>query len=99
MSYRYSAPPAYPDITPAAGVGAYYSPQPLEPVQGLGDLSETWSTSLRVASFASLVALTYHGYKRGRGSVGNALLWGILGGIVWPITLPIAVAQGFGKPK
>jgi hypothetical protein len=97
MSYRMSAPPAYPSITPANGMGAYYGTQPLEPVKGLGEMDlPSW---VNLAGFASMVALTYHGYKRGRGSVGSALLWGLLGGVVWPITLPIAVAQGFGKAK
>lgn len=44
-------------------------------------------------------ALVYHGYKRHEGSVGWSLVWGLLGGLVWPITLPIAFAQGIGKPK
>lgn len=53
---------------------------------------------LRIASLASLGALVYHGYKR-NDSVGWALCWGLLGGIVWPITVPIAFAQGYAKPK
>jgi hypothetical protein len=47
---------------------------------------------------ASMIALTYHGYKRNN-SVGWAIVWGLFGPLVWPITVPIAVAQGFGKKK
>jgi hypothetical protein len=43
-------------------------------------------------------ALAYHGYKR-NDSVGWALVWGLFGSMVWPITVPVAVAQGFGKKK
>ena len=49
-----------------------------------------------VASVLSTPVLAYHGYRR-TGTVGNALLWGILGAIVWPITVPVALAQGYGK--
>lgn len=43
------------------------------------------------------VAGVYHGYKRNNGSVGWALAWGLIGGI-WPISIPLMLAQGFGKP-
>lgn len=43
------------------------------------------------------IAGVYHGYKRNNGSVGWALAWGLLGGI-WPISIPLMLAQGFGKP-
>jgi hypothetical protein len=41
----------------------------------------------------------YHGYKRNGGSVGWAIGWGLLGGLVPIITVPVALAQGFGKRK
>ena len=53
-------------------------------------------TVLRVASVAAMGALAYHGYRR-NSSWGWALAWGIGGGIVWPIALAVAIAQGFGK--
>lgn len=56
------------------------------------------TTAMHVAAVPAVGALFYHGYKR-TGTVGNSLLWGLLGGLVWPITLPIALAQGFGKHK
>ena len=48
-------------------------------------------------STAATLALAYHGYKRDK-SIGYAVLWGLVGGIFWPIAVPIALAQGFGKP-
>ncbi len=58
-------------------------------------LLPTWYS---VASTLGSIALAYHGYKRTR-SVGWAVGWAILGGMFWPIAVPIAVAQGFGKPE
>lgn len=51
-----------------------------------------------VLSLAVGSALAYHGYKRTQ-SVGWAVAWGLGGGAVWPIMLPIALAQGFGRPE
>jgi hypothetical protein len=61
----------------------------------------TWTvgrTAWWLAGSAASASLIYHGYKR-NDSVGWALVWGLLGGLVWPVTVPIAVAQGFGKRK
>lgn len=55
-------------------------------------------TVLYVGGIAAAGALGYHGYKRNN-SIGWALVWGIFGSIVWPITIPIAFAQGFGKSR
>jgi len=41
----------------------------------------------------------YHGYRRNNGSVGWAIGWALLGGIFPVIMLPVAFAQGVGKPK
>jgi hypothetical protein len=49
--------------------------------------------------YVGAAAGTYHGYKRHRGSIGWAIGWGLLGGILPVITLPLSAAQGFGKPK
>lgn len=48
-------------------------------------------------SAGGLFAGVYHGYKRTE-SVGWALGWGLLGSI-WPIGIPLMLAQGFGKPQ
>lgn len=66
---------------------------------GLGAMPYEVPLLYRVATTASVMALVYHGYKRNRGSVGWALMWGIFGGAVWPITVPVALAQGYAKPK
>lgn len=46
----------------------------------------------------SMPALAYHGYKR-NDSVGWAFVWGFFGSMVWPVMVPVALAQGFAKPK
>lgn len=58
----------------------------------------TATTVYRFAGAAAAAALAFHGYKR-TGSVGWAIAWALGGGLVWPVGLGIAVAQGFGKPK
>lgn len=49
------------------------------------------------ASLAGTALGAYHGYKRNRGSVGWAIVWGLLGGAFPIITVPVALAQGFGE--
>ena len=51
-----------------------------------------------VMSAAGGALNTYHGYKRNRGSIPWALLWGALGTGAPIITTAVALAQGFGKP-
>jgi hypothetical protein len=49
---------------------------------------------------ATGVAAAYHGYRRGREHpVWNAIGWSLLGSWFWPVTLPVMLAQGFGKAK
>jgi hypothetical protein len=40
----------------------------------------------------------YHGYKRDN-SIGWAIGWAILGATFPIVTIPVAIAQGFGQPK
>lgn len=40
----------------------------------------------------------YHGYRRNH-SIGWALVWGLLGSAFPLVTVPVALAQGFGQPK
>jgi hypothetical protein len=42
---------------------------------------------------------TYHGYKRSGGSIGWTLAWGLFGAFLPVLAVPIALAQGFGKPE
>jgi hypothetical protein len=67
----------------------------------VGDASSTVdagivSTSLWSAAGAAIGA--YHGYKR-NGSVGWAIVWGVLGAISPIITSAVAFAQGIDKRK
>lgn len=47
-------------------------------------------------STAGVAASAYHGYKR-HDSIGWAVLWAIAGGLIPIVTVPVALAQGFGK--
>lgn len=47
---------------------------------------------------ASIVASAIHGYKRHNGSVGAAIGWGVMGGVVPVITPIVALAEGYGQP-
>jgi hypothetical protein len=52
----------------------------------------------KLLSTVGLVTGVFHGYRRNR-SVGWALGWGLLGAMFPYITIPVAFAQGFGKPQ
>lgn len=92
--------------TPIGGLGINHLGQAAENMSAPSNgAMTTWQphpafryayTALSVAGTASGA---YHGYKRNRGSVGWAIGWGLLGGIFPFITIPVSLAQGFGKPK
>tara|TARA_Y100001937_G_C7056022_1_gene301443 strand:+ start:219 stop:734 length:516 start_codon:yes stop_codon:yes gene_type:complete len=50
-----------------------------------------------LGSWAGSISGAYHGYKRNGDSWGWGIGWFILGGMFWPLTIPISVAQGYGK--
>jgi hypothetical protein len=52
----------------------------------------------RALSLAGTGIGAYHGYKRNN-SVGWAIGWGFLGALFPIIVIPVAFAQGIGKPK
>lgn len=86
-------------------LGAAADKVPTHPLASLGTNGTTGGyqmslaqKTLWLAGLASVPVLGYHGYKR-NDSVGWALVWGIFGSIVWPITVPVAFAQGYGKRK
>lgn len=54
----------------------------------------TWS---RLLSTAAAAACAYHGYRR-NDSAGWAVGWAFFGSVAPILALPIALAQGFGKP-
>lgn len=63
------------------------------------NLQTAGSMIASLAWTAAAGASTYHGYKRNDGAFGGTALW-FLGGIFVPIiTVPLALAQGFGKRK
>jgi len=61
------------------------------------DVGPIWAAVAAVAMGAS----AYHGYKRNEASnpVAWALWWGLWGALIPVITVPIAIAQGFGEPE
>lgn len=71
-------------------------PMPRVPVAA-EEKSETWQKINRVGSWAGFVAGAYHGYLR-NDSAGWAFGWALFGGAIWPLALPLMLAQGFGKP-
>ena len=58
--------------------------------------SDPLATLVRVASIAGVGLGAYHGYMR-HGTIPWAIGWGLLGGLAPIITIPVALAQGFGK--
>jgi hypothetical protein len=57
-----------------------------------------WAAIGKVLSMVGAAGGAYHGYKR-NDSVGWAIGWSIFGGAIPVLAIPIAVAQGVGKPK
>lgn len=57
-----------------------------------------WFWGLRVLSLVGAFSGAYHGYKRNR-SVGWAIGWFLFGGMLPVLSIPISLAQGFGKVK
>lgn len=58
-----------------------------------------WIMFYNVLSLVGMGAGVYHGYKRNDDSIGWAVAWGIFGGLLPVISIPISLAQGFGKEK
>ena len=57
-----------------------------------------WERLASGVAVAGTALGAYHGYKRTE-SVGWAIGWALLGGLFPFITIPVAIAQGFGKPE
>jgi len=60
--------------------------------------SRAWIWFWTLASVAGMGTGAYHGYKR-NDSVGWAIGWAVVGGIFPVVTIPVSIAQGFGKRK
>lgn len=56
------------------------------------------ATTWMALSAASAGLSAYHGYKRNL-SVGWAIVWGLAGSAFPLISVAVALAQGYGKPK
>lgn len=61
--------------------------------------NNAWRITLSLLSMAGAGLAAYHGYKRNHESTGSAIGWGVLGALFPVITVPVALAQGYGKPK
>jgi len=64
-----------------------------------GEPISPWSVFWWLASIAGAGTGAYHGYKRNNDSVGWAIGWFFFGGILPILSIPISLAEGFGKPK
>jgi hypothetical protein len=82
--------------------------QLLQTPSSLGPVSDvtkalSWQEKVAAAAWGSASVIgtglgAYHGFKRNN-SVGWALWWALMGGLFPVITVPVAIAQGFGKRK
>jgi hypothetical protein len=74
-------------------------PSPYEFSPSLGqDGSSLIPTIAWFAAAAGAATGAYHGYKRNQ-SVGWALGWALAGFFLPIVTIPVSIAQGFGKRK
>jgi hypothetical protein len=55
-----------------------------------------WQKAYAAASVAGVAAGAYHGYAR-NDSIGWAIWWAAMGGLFPFVTIPVSIAQGFGK--
>jgi hypothetical protein len=58
-----------------------------------------YAIAFSILSSIGLAMGVYHGYKRSGGKVGPTLGYGILGGALPFVGIPVDLAQGFGKRK
>lgn len=72
--------------------------QVIDPAQSGAPGGNVWSMLASGLGLAGTGLGAYHGYKR-TGSIGWAIGWALLGGLFPIITIPVAVAQGFGRPE
>lgn len=59
-------------------------------------ITETVENAWPLVATAGAAMGAYHGYKRNN-SVGWAIVWALVGGMFPVITIPVSLAQGFGK--
>jgi len=81
---------------PNGSISTTKRPETLGQVEVGGVMIPPWYGTIALLTD---IAGAYHGYKRGRKHpVWNAIAWSFAGW-VWPITIPVMIAQGFGKPS
>lgn len=51
----------------------------------------------RVAAAVTGLAGVFHGYRR-TGDATGAVVYGLMGYALWPIAIPVMLAQGYGEP-
>jgi hypothetical protein len=83
------ADPSAPAPVPAAAM-----PPPMAPFPPMVE-QPPWRKALGMAAAA---ACAYHGFKRNN-SAGWAIAWSAFGSAIPFLAIPIALAQGFGKPQ
>jgi hypothetical protein len=70
------------------------------PTQGVGannaDDSSGWKTFWTILTFAGAASGVYYGYNRYNQSTAYAIGGGLLGGLLPPIAIPLAVMQARG---
>jgi len=72
---------------------------PFKIPESLAGIEEMYAhPAMQAAGMVGAVAGAYHGYKRNN-SIAWALVWSVLGGSMPFFTIPVSVAQGFGKRK
>lgn len=76
-----------------------YTPQYLQGPKVLAGIPESLSTIGAVLSIAGAATGMYHGYLRNDQSVGWGIAWTIFGSLLPVFSIPLSLAQGFGKPK
>ncbi len=64
-----------------------------------GTNATAWTYAMAAASLAGAISGAYHGYKRNNGSVGWAFGWSVFGGLLPFFSIPLSLAEGFGKPE
>jgi hypothetical protein len=73
-------------------------PRAMTTYNGVGAISKsTWEDIGWTVATVGGAASAYHGYKRNQ-SIGWAIGWAIFGTFMPFLAVPIALAQGFGKP-
>jgi hypothetical protein len=94
-SLRVAGPPASsPDAANAAPSATAAPSAPAAPA------GSSWArVAWTIVGLLSGGLAAYHGAKRNRGSAWQAFKWGLLGSIAPVPVLPLALAQGFAKPR